>query len=819
MQTTLTSIATAAMAALLLSEFPLAADPLVPPRQPGISQSMTAEADTLAPINAGSSVTYSAVLSYYDAWNNPQTCPAHSVSVLNPKILSASVAAGNVTLTALEPGITSVTFLKDPSVSDGPSAVSYGIMVCQSDGTKPLLPPYPFLSARASMGNTDVEGWYQGVGLSGLEARRTDAIDIYLTGGPDDGILTSATDYHGFPGVTPTNFIRACKRQGRIPAIVLYSIEPLGADDSARMALSAVCGIPGSFVGADYMTRYYHRTVRLLREVLARTVSDGWPAIVVVEPDFIGYMASGFPGGPIDPDATLISANGTDASGAFSINGTIQVGAAFQPGPAGNSTDGSGQTFVYDTSPLLDSSDLATCPDTLAGFVKSIPRILKKQFTLSGNSTQLGPNVLVGWEINAWASRQPDGFSGNMTVPTGNAFGNGKGLLRWTDVAGGQGNMTFSQLVGLLQAESAGIALYYKSARVDVGTDFISFDRYGSDGGSKFGTTGGGTESDPGSGTYFLNSDHWNNYLAYIQKVQSEVPLPAIIWQANMGHINATNSTNPDGGPYTPLSNAASSGSYEDSSSTFWFGDTFTVDSPQRLAYFSQNLWAQVDPDRSGDVSVSGSTITWKPALLRLQGLNILGLMCGAGVGMAGSTVATAQGSAVSCDDLWWINKAQRYYSGVDSPHAPALLRAEGGRGGHIDTDADGLPDYDEITVHATALYEMDSNNDGLLDGDSLALGLDPGANHSAAFAYGQSQVTSDPASYGLYTPDSIQDLNMGGVMLQVAGNGTASLMLQLQATSDLASQPFVDTGDPIEIPVSLSGNRTFLRVRALGPR
>jgi hypothetical protein len=71
-------------------------------------------------------------------------------------------------------------------------------------------------------------------------------------------------------------------------------------------------------------------------------------------------------------------------------------------------------------------------------------------------------------------------------------------------------------------------------------------------------------------------------------------------------------------------------------------------------------------------------------------------------------------------------------------------------------------------------------------------------------------------AAVGLYSASSIQDMNLGGVVLQGTG-GNATLQLRLQTTSDL-SQPFQDS-DLVEIPVQLQGNKGFLRVRALGPQ
>lgn len=62
-----------------------------------------------------------------------------------------------------------------------------------------------------------------------------------------------------------------------------------------------------------------------------------------------------------------------------------------------------------------------------------------------------------------------------------------------------------------------------------------------------------------------------------------------------------------------------------------------------------------------------------------------------------------------------------------------------------------------------------------------------------------------------------ITDLNLGGVMLQKTGNN-AVVNLQLQTTPDLSSS-FINTGQPVEIEVTLPGDKHFLRIRALGPQ
>ena len=81
----------------------------------------------------------------------------------------------------------------------------------------------------------------------------------------------------------------------------------------------------------------------------------------------------------------------------------------------------------------------------------------------------------------------------------------------------------------------------------------------------------------------------------------------------------------------------------------------------------------------------------------------------------------------------------------------------------------------------------------------------------------GQTEVTSSPTNFGLYTPNMISEMNLGGIMLQKNGNG-ALVSLQLQTSPNLSSA-FTNYGEPIPIQMELPGDKHFLRIRALGPK
>lgn len=94
------------------------------------------------------------------------------------------------------------------------------------------------------------------------------------------------------------------------------------------------------------------------------------------------------------------------------------------------------------------------------------------------------------------------------------------------------------------------------------------------------------------------------------------------------------------------------------------------------------------------------------------------------------------------------------------------------------------------------------------------AYGLVTQADYDASRGAGQNDVLSDPSSYNLFTSDSIMDLNLGGLMLQKQGS-SVTLMLEVQKTDNLGVTPFSSYGNFL-LPVSVPGNKSFLRVRAL---
>jgi len=107
--------------------------------------------------------------------------------------------------------------------------------------------------------------------------------------------------------------------------------------------------------------------------------------------------------------------------------------------------------------------------------------------------------------------------------------------------------------------------------------------------------------------------------------------------------------------------------------------------------------------------------------------------------------------------------------------------------------------------VHATA----DTDGDGLTDSNEVAVGItSPVYDDSAGIAY----VNARPADFDLYTSNTIMDLDMGLLMLQMS-NGTVHLDLQLKRTDDLNGESWSNAGDAVYWERPASGDKAFFRV------
>jgi hypothetical protein len=274
---------------------------------------------------------------------------------------------------------------------------------------------------------------------------------------------------------------------------------------------------------------------------------------------------------------------------------------------------------AYETG-VLDASTDPLFPPTVEGLVRAI------NYTIS----KYAPKVVFGWQFNLWASP-----AGGWTTGIPN-----RGLMHKTDAG------DYAAGREAIAAEAAAIARYYMAAGVtSYGASFISIDKYGLD------ATGFETSAanDPANSVWFWNNDHWRNYLTFVSSLHHTTQLPVVLWQLPVGHINSSTALNPysSSGRFPDLTHFYQT--HEDSSATFFFGDTFTT-TGARKEFFSRNS--------SGDVglSVSGDNVTWSSHMAEAAGAGVMAMMFGAGVGASTTNVGDPP-----TDGYLWIVKAQEY--------------------------------------------------------------------------------------------------------------------------------------------------------------
>ena len=120
-----------------------------------------------------------------------------------------------------------------------------------------------------------------------------------------------------------------------------------------------------------------------------------------------------------------------------------------------------------------------------------------------------------------------------------------------------------------------------------------------------------------------------------------------MLWQIPQGHIN---------GSTAGRDLANTDALYEDSATSFFFGDTFTPTgqyAADRLKYFS----ADDAPDTN--VTVQGNTITWGEHMTLAGQSGALSVLFGAGLGLSTRGSPTPAGDTTDQD--FWFDQATKY--------------------------------------------------------------------------------------------------------------------------------------------------------------
>lgn len=136
------------------------------------------------------------------------------------------------------------------------------------------------------------------------------------------------------------------------------------------------------------------------------------------------------------------------------------------------------------------------------------------------------------------------------------------------------------------------------------------------------------------------------------------------------------------------------------------------------------------------------------------------------------------------------------------------------------DSDNDLLSDGDEdvngdgaVDTGETNPNDDDSDDDGLKDGDEVGMGFNPLYDESYAVDY----LLNNSAEYGLYTSNSIMDLDMGYLMLQTTPSNTVYLWLQLEQTTNLVEGVWSNIYPAVYWEALAPEGKSFFRVRG-GP-
>jgi GH18 family chitinase len=517
-----------------------------------------------------------------------------SVVVSNSLVADVVVDSENaksIQITAKTPGRASIKLTLDDK-----RVFHMGLRINQVDGTPPGFPDRLLLGSVSEDTVADLKFWGDFGHADKDKNKRMDMRYIYINGGPAEAPDGGSHHFNSWRSSTRTiRYAEESLRYGLIPVFVWYNLPDGGESYTTDLSHAQSKG---------YMQAYFKDLKNFLTDVQDVLGDDLYG--VILEPDFLGYMQQ-------------LSGKQPDQIKSV-VNLTRDVHGAVD----GYTLRDSYVTATYDSghyvfSNTLDEGIAGEGDGTITDLVQAINYVIKTH----------GGNVWFGWQLNLWADSIGAGV---------------KGVMRMTD-ADNPGNYSWSGARGFIRQKAESITRYALSAGIlGSDADFISIDKYGLD------AMGHQNRSNPHDSTWFFNSDHWHNYLLFVKTMHNTAAKPIVLWQLPIGHINSSKSVSAYTGlNFSPLDN--SNRKYEDSTVSWFLGDSFDTGGGDRLSYFSQNRVA--DPK----LSVSGDVITWGEHLSEVKQSGVSAVLFGAGVGDSTDGV----GSPPS-DDYFWIQKIQERY-------------------------------------------------------------------------------------------------------------------------------------------------------------
>ncbi len=639
----------------------------------------------------------------------PDSGKQYSVFSNKPALIQVVQTAENVKITALEPGFLGLRIAS----SDGSLIRYVGLYIGDhATGIVPDVPdgylPVGAVSSPDSLG----EAYFRNVNFQ-KGTVPIDYVYLYSPGGAnyvDDGNLKG--------------LLKQASNYGMVPALVYYSIQNMnnkdgsftGVTEGEASAFQSVneYDLNGQSLYTGYMLKYFEK----FKNTLATIKAAGVPVQIVMEPDFLSYMGSGSPATWGLPQSFMPDTNDRTKN-------TVKVSQIYAAGLLKKGVD-----------PNFD--------DNLKGFVEAINYAVAKQ----------APNARIGWKTNLWGiANQQNGSLGILhigdkkTYPWQNAWSgpaaswaDGQTFIRaqaaslakflsdvgtqtWTgpaemmpflaiDKYGVDGAYTMDPTMlepkqtrdmttaafgdlsvfvkgayyNLVNITDADTTKYFGLSKAELKSFFEkyneSYDLTQSDVKSVFSTLQNHVKADYNLAKWFLNSDQWHNYLTLVNQLSVNLGnTKVMLWQLPQGHINGSTS----GGD---LANTIAN--FQDSATTYFFGDTFKPDAAG-LDHFSEN--------QAGDpaLKVSGNQVTWGEHMTLAQSLNVMSVLSGAGLGISTRGTPTP-GKAVNDNDFF-TKKATGY---LKTKFDPGALLAGGAWG--VTADQASWPTASEQQDQAVSL-------------------------------------------------------------------------------------------------------------------